>query len=95
MQKENSIGIVEKKILEFESLTLENGLVIRPLEIAYETYVHFLRTKTMLFLFAMLSQETLTPPVTMKETKSRVTGKPISVPGNPLILIAFLLSVPM
>ncbi|MCB1159890.1 MAG: homoserine O-acetyltransferase [Leptospiraceae bacterium] len=38
MQKENSIGIVEKKILEFESLTLENGSVIRPLEIAYETY---------------------------------------------------------
>ncbi|TGN08192.1 homoserine O-acetyltransferase MetX [Leptospira ilyithenensis] len=33
-----SVGIVETKIARFDSLTLDNGEIISPLEIAYETY---------------------------------------------------------
>lgn len=33
-----SVGIVETKVLSFDSLTLDNGETIVPLEIAYETY---------------------------------------------------------
>lgn len=35
---ESSVGIVETKIQRFDSLTLESGETITPLEIAYETY---------------------------------------------------------
>ncbi|TGL57340.1 homoserine O-acetyltransferase [Leptospira ognonensis] len=33
-----SVGIVETKVLSFDSLTLDNGETIVPLEVAYETY---------------------------------------------------------
>jgi homoserine O-acetyltransferase/O-succinyltransferase len=36
--QENSLGIVETKIAKFDSLELESGEIISPLEIAYETY---------------------------------------------------------
>lgn len=35
---ESSVGIVETKIQRFDSLTLESGETITPLEVAYETY---------------------------------------------------------
>ncbi len=35
---ENSVGVVETKIAKFDSLELESGEIISPLEIAYESY---------------------------------------------------------
>ncbi len=38
MNLENSVGIVETKIEKFKELKLENGYLLSPVEIAYETY---------------------------------------------------------
>lgn len=96
MNETGSIGIIETKYAEFKELTLNNGSVLSPVVIAYETYGTLSPSKNNAILIChALSGDAHAAGYHSESDKNRVGGTTISDPENPSIPINILLSAPM